>query len=77
MVVSTGGEDSVEQVLTIMNIADFCQNEIKLTYRLQDIAWTLYLLVLINGNASVLFISVKDVMKGMMRLILLAQPDMI
>ena len=60
MVVSTGGEDSVEQVLTMMNIADFCQNEIKLTG-----TGYLYLLVLINGN--VLFISVKDVMKGMMR----------
>ena len=35
VVVSTGGEDSVEQVLTIVNIADFYQNEIKLTgYRI-------------------------------------------
>ena len=72
VVVSTGGEDSVEQVLTIVNIADFCQNKIKLTG-----TGYLYLLVLINGNANVLFISVKAVMKGMMTLTLLAQPDMI
>ena len=31
VVVSTGGEDSVEQVLTIVNIAEFCHNEIELT----------------------------------------------
>ena len=69
VVVSTGGEDSVEQVLTMINIADFCQNEIKLTGYLR-------LRVLINAN--VLIFIVKDVMKGMMMtLILLAQPDMI